>query len=604
MGEEAQPVYWAVAIQRDRWLRKSGFMKKSDSTSGRTAVNNEGKDTAIALLIALVVMYGSLALLLHFFGINRMGASKLDDLITVDVIHEDQTKSTYTNNVFPAPQMTDKVYIHVPLPKMRWVPSAVLCFPVYNSYVQVFSSENRRIFSAGTREMQNGVFPGHMLIEAPIPEECWGKEVTVLIQPLKENTTSVVYGVYAVQAKQVVWYPVLLNSQLTFMLLLNLFLNSVLLLSLTVILRIRGDSATDGILLMSFCAIAALWAMGYTNLIYLCSTNTALCAYGEYYLLYPMLPLLTGYMSCQNIRKAFKRYFRALTAVLAVVSAAVWAYSILVDQKAVVTFLPVYRLLIIISVLSGGIVIVSTRYRRDASRKLQSIGLLVTFALLCLEMLRSFIVGHAGERISDYPAIAETNLMLPIVVVFVSSMSVSYLSRFVRTRELERENTTLENLATQDALTGIPNRLFLVQAMQDMEDRKIRNYAIFFLDTNNLKKVNDEYGHKAGDQMLQLVGRALRESFDGRAGFFGRYGGDEFVACAYNPKDADKITACFQGIIDRANAAGYLPFPVSAAVGVEIHAEEDTRTTSQVLKAADDKMYENKKAMKGATNVR
>lgn len=123
-----------------------------------------------------------------------------------------------------------------------------------------------------------------------------------------------------------------------------------------------------------------------------------------------------------------------------------------------------------------------------------------------------------------------------------------------------------------------------------------------------MKKANDVYGHECGDELLKLIGRALREAHDGMQGFFGRYGGDEFVACITEPEESQvkRFESNFTEIIEKANAEHYLPFEVSVAMGKALHSagEAETETPEDVLKTADDRMYENKLRMKGAGNAR
>lgn len=106
-----------------------------------------------------------------------------------------------------------------------------------------------------------------------------------------------------------------------------------------------------------------------------------------------------------------------------------------------------------------------------------------------------------------------------------------------RVNRLERENLDLivkhrilaENSA-RDALTGLYNRWFVMDKMEAEINRSLRHGAplsLMLLDIDHFKRVNDTWGHAAGDQVLQSVGKLLREScrvYD----IPGRYGGEEF----------------------------------------------------------------------------
>ena len=179
-------------------------------------LRDDGHRTAIALSLSILCLYLVLAIALHFFGISHVDAYKLDDLITTDVIHEDQTTSYYPGNVFTPPLKSDTLYVHIPLPKKRWVPSAMLCFSYYNARVQIYAADNRVIYSSTASDLISDGVTGHMIVKATIPNNCWGKALDVRIEPLEDNTTFVISGVYVLRSYDSVWYPVLLAGQFTY----------------------------------------------------------------------------------------------------------------------------------------------------------------------------------------------------------------------------------------------------------------------------------------------------------------------------------------------------------------------------------------------------
>ncbi|MBF0422809.1 MAG: diguanylate cyclase [Magnetococcales bacterium] len=109
---------------------------------------------------------------------------------------------------------------------------------------------------------------------------------------------------------------------------------------------------------------------------------------------------------------------------------------------------------------------------------------------------------------------------------------------------LKQQNDRLRNLATLDGLTGIPNRRFFDQHLNQEWRRSLRNgspISIILMDIDHFKQYNDHYGHAAGDECLKQVSGALA-AVVGRAGdlvahcgsgratdLVARYGGEEFV---------------------------------------------------------------------------
>ena len=154
-----------------------------------------------------------------------------------------------------------------------------------------------------------------------------------------------------------------------------------------------------------------------------------------------------------------------------------------------------------------------------------------------------------------------------------------------------------EELALRDPLTGLPNRLHLERRVE----WKIENgqpFSIAFLDLNQFKAVNDQYGHPAGDLLLKLFSEELKSNV--RPGdVVGRWGGDEFVILL----DCDFAAATY--LLDRVRKwvfgdytiaperqADKIKIWVSAAVGI---AERKTgEPMQQLIERADRAMYKDK----------
>jgi diguanylate cyclase (GGDEF)-like protein len=90
---------------------------------------------------------------------------------------------------------------------------------------------------------------------------------------------------------------------------------------------------------------------------------------------------------------------------------------------------------------------------------------------------------------------------------------------------------TIHDMAIRDELTGVYNRRFLMDTLNQEKARSDRNgfaLSVCILDIDFFKKVNDTYGHGAGDEVLKLVAKAGSETLRVND-YFGRYGGEEFL---------------------------------------------------------------------------
>jgi diguanylate cyclase (GGDEF)-like protein len=164
--------------------------------------------------------------------------------------------------------------------------------------------------------------------------------------------------------------------------------------------------------------------------------------------------------------------------------------------------------------------------------------------------------------------------------------------------EILKSNGKIERLAYYDSLTGLPNRMMLVDRLQqaiDLAKRIEKPIGMFFLDLDGFKMVNDTLGHSKGDELLKAVAARLtnlvRESDT-----VARMGGDEFIIMVQNLENADH----FQTIADKIIVAFRQSFElnhqevyVTASVGMAVY-PADGETHETLIKNADLAMYKAK----------
>lgn len=147
-----------------------------------------------------------------------------------------------------------------------------------------------------------------------------------------------------------------------------------------------------------------------------------------------------------------------------------------------------------------------------------------------------------------------------------------------------------------DKLTGLLNRRCYFRRCQE-EYGMLASVGIFFMDVNNLKVVNDKYGHDAGDALLKRAAESIKAMVcDNIHGY--RMGGDEFIMVAINCTAADiqDIKKRWQNELDKVNAK-YGMEPCVVAVGEAFG--KGAFEIEELCKLADDRMYEDKKKKHG-----
>ena len=117
------------------------------------------------------------------------------------------------------------------------------------------------------------------------------------------------------------------------------------------------------------------------------------------------------------------------------------------------------------------------------------------------------------------------------------------------------------------------------------------------LDVNKFKKINDSYGHVEGDNALIHCANALKKANKDSNNFIGRYGGDEFIIIAdlQSDFDADLICEKIRNELAKICKEEKIPYDLSLSFGYASYKKE-MRTMQSFIAAADEKLYEAKKA--------
>ncbi len=143
-----------------------------------------------------------------------------------------------------------------------------------------------------------------------------------------------------------------------------------------------------------------------------------------------------------------------------------------------------------------------------------------------------------------------------------------------------------------DALTGLANRRVFERRLLEILEQKRTDYAVFFLDLDDFKAVNDRFGHTLGDQVLRQVAQRLVHGLR-PVDTVVRYGGDEFVLLLEgieNEPSARKTVRRLLRAISSPIAIGEHRFQVSASVGIVL-GKHGTSNLDAIIHAADRAMY-------------
>ena len=184
-----------------------------------------------------------------------------------------------------------------------------------------------------------------------------------------------------------------------------------------------------------------------------------------------------------------------------------------------------------------------------------------------------------------------------------------YLGQYIDISEQIDKQKVLEYQATHDNLTGLPNRLLLLDRIEHAITKTIRHDIVgglIFIDLDNFKQINDTLGHDVGDKLLFAVAQKLKESIR-QEDTIARIGGDEFIVlvdCIGSNSDEAKenLSNLAQKIKESLNSIEYIDGHKNIStpsIGVTLF-KDSSVTARDIIKQADTAMYAAKKQGKNS----
>lgn len=213
-----------------------------------------------------------------------------------------------------------------------------------------------------------------------------------------------------------------------------------------------------------------------------------------------------------------------------------------------------------------------------------------------------FVCVHGFESALHSSKLDELVLLLGVAlcVFFCCQQGEQYYQRRTKSlislsENLEEKSQRLETLATTDAVTGLMNRFQFQERLAELVREATSNQtsiAVFVIDMDGFKEVNDTFGHPVGDQALVAIAQALDAQF-GSIAEVARFGGDEFCIIVDHITD-DLLLEEFAAEISRTIVKRYVLEEVEVTLGASVgycRCPEQATTAEDVLSFADTAMF-------------
>lgn len=205
---------------------------------------------------------------------------------------------------------------------------------------------------------------------------------------------------------------------------------------------------------------------------------------------------------------------------------------------------------------------------------------------------------HFQDEVIGYAA----NSYSPIYFLFQNTRRFinntnQIMESFKNRQRLERANAELARIHMLDPMTGIYNRRGFYKNVRKLISKAEKQGVgvwVFSIDMDNLKKINDLYGHNEGDKAIKAVA-SLMTKCTAEGGICSRFGGDEFVAVIAETDGADSFYEKVSRSIAEYNRRSKSPYDVSISCGYKAGKPKTLKEIDDLMKASDREMYTQKR---------
>ncbi|MCA0032033.1 putative bifunctional diguanylate cyclase/phosphodiesterase [Mesorhizobium sp. B263B2A] len=227
---------------------------------------------------------------------------------------------------------------------------------------------------------------------------------------------------------------------------------------------------------------------------------------------------------------------------------------------------------------------------RDALERLLELGI-YTQIDVDSEVAKTEACRRAGKIHSAYRHLADGRTIL---VTRRPMSGGGWVATFDDVTERRRTEERMTHLAHHDTLTGLPNRSMFRERLDfALEDAAATPLAVFSLDLDRFKAINDTWGHPAGDWLLKCVAERLQRCLRNETDIVARFGGDEFVVMQSNFKgiaNAEKMAKRIVEAISKPFRDENRDMHVGISLGIAVF-PDDGRDADALLKNADTALY-------------
>lgn len=475
----------------------------------------------------------------------------------------------------------------------RWnIIEGVLRLDVNKAAIRIYI-EDELVYEYGYERMLSNkpVGSGYQFID--FPREYQGKDIQICMYVAEDHAFSSLKQIKIYEWKNA--YKVLMTENRYPMFLgCFLFIFGLVTCFITICALVFSRKYIRILCISIFSSCIGLWTLCYYDVLLVFSIPLYLISPLEYITLYicPIPLLVYIWEDTKNVKYEFlkKLYWVILT--VQIMATVVTLGLHVFDIVHCSTTLKYMQILIVVDLIYFVVVDIMNLKIKEGIDKLFVIGMLLVIVCVSYDLIGYSINRYMGINIANVKGVTSIG-----VVIFVFVLIGSFYIKLTKSLMQEAERNSLIRRAYTDELTQIYNRRYCMEFMEKIREEKDYDYTIVCFDLNNLKTVNDTYGHARGDILIKSAADVISATFKER-GVVARMGGDEFIAILNTSvqNEIDELMENFQSNICRKNQE-IENLNMSIAYGYA-SCNDQKYDIEKLYQIADNYMYENKKKMK------
>lgn len=418
-----------------------------------------------------------------------------------------------------------------------------------------------------------------------IPDNSENKEVVVLLTSPYKAYSGALNQIYIGSKNSNVFFLVKENGA-SFIIGFLVFCMGILLM--VIFLCAKGyENKLARVYLGAFFVVMGYWVMAESRMLQFiipyssAITNTDIFALSSF-------PVFGGLYYYKSYAKCFRKVGK-YTLPIATIASLAFGIIICIKPTVSLSIMPFYAVLMAIFTLSIFVCVVIDFVRDGIKFSLSQYGL-TAFIACCLIEILVYIKNATGYRQSKILTIG--------LLVFCTVMVIDSIQNLTKVYKTAGQIDALSELAYTDSLTGLKNRTAFLERLSDVNTDAQNFISLVMFDVNNLKIINDSYGHLAGDAMLIRSARTIRSCLRQRDAVY-RIGGDEFVSIIVHnhPLDSNLLEKRILAALEKENLKK-TEYKIIIAYGYATFTQSEDKSLFDTLARADENMYTCKKLQK------